>query len=176
MVIKHKFYYILFALVLMAPACNRDSGEAELLAGFPLDSIEGVITRDGVEFDNAFSADGSGSLKITAEGDRGVQLFETGNLDAEDCTLSYRAKIKTKNLSGQAYLLMLCSFTGKGESFSKGLGAVKSGNMDWSTAETLFFLKKGENPDNIKLQIVINGTGSVWIDDIKLIKTPNKKE
>ena len=176
MIIKHKFYSILFILLFLVPACNKNSDDGELLAGFPLDSIEGVITRDGVEFDNAFSADGSGSLKITATGDRVVQLFETGNLDAEDCILYYRAKIKTKNLIGQAYLMMICRFTGKGEAFSKGLGAVKSGNMDWSTAETPFFLKKGENLDNIKLQIVINGTGSVWIDDIKLVKAPNKKE
>jgi hypothetical protein len=176
MIIKHKFYSILFIFIFLAPACNKNSDEGELLAGFPLDGIEGVITRDGVEFDKTTSTDGSGSLKIIATGDRVIHLFETGNLDAEDCTLSYRAKIKTENLSGQAYLMMLCSFTGKGEFFSKGLGAIKSGNMDWSTAETLFFLKKGENPDNIKLQIVISGTGSVWIDDIKLIKAANKKE
>jgi len=176
MIVKHKFYSILFILLFLVPACNKNSDEGELLAGFSLDSIEGVITRDGVEFDNAFSADGSGSLKITAAGDRVIQLFETGNLDAEDCILYYRAKIKTENLSGQAYLMMFCNFTGKGEFFSKGLGTVKSGNMNWSTAETVFFLKKRENPDNIKLQIVINGTGSVWIDDIKLIKMLNKKE
>ena len=24
------------------------------------------------------------------------------------------------------------------------------------------FLKKGENPDNVKLNLVINGTGTVW--------------
>lgn len=176
MVIKHKFYYILFILVFLVPACDKNSDEGELLASFPLDSIEGVITRDGVKFDNTFSADGSGSLKITVTGDRVVQLFETGNLEVENSTLYYRAKIKTEKLSGQAYLMMLCSFTGKGEFFSKGLGTVKSGNMDWSTAETPFYLKKGGNPDNIKLQIVINGVGTVWIDDIKLIKAVNKKE
>jgi hypothetical protein len=175
MVFKHKFYYIFFILLLLVPACSKNSAEGELLASFPLDSIEGVITRDGVEFDKTTSADGSGSLKITASGDRIVQLFETGNLNAEDCVLYYRAKIKTENLSGQAYLMMLCHFTGKGEFFSKGLGAVKSGNMDWSTAETVFLLKKGENPDNIKLQLVINGNGIIWIDDVELVKTTNKK-
>ena len=33
-----------------------------------------------------------------------------------------------------------------------------------------FFLKEGENPDNIKLNLVINGKGTVWIDDIRLVK------
>jgi hypothetical protein len=176
MVIKYKYYYLFFILVFLVPACSKNSDEGELLARFPLDSIEGVITRDGVEFDKTTSADGSGSLKITASGDRVVQLFETGNLNAEDCILYYRAKIKTENLTGQTYLMMLCYFTGKGEFFSKGLSAVKSGNMDWSTAETVFLLKKGEDPDNIKLQLVINGTGIVWIDDIKLVKASNIKK
>jgi hypothetical protein len=38
--------------------------------------------------------------------------------------------------------------------------------------ETPFFLKKGENPDNVKINLVVNGKGSVWIDDIRLVKAP----
>lgn len=44
--------------------------------------------------------------------------------------------------------------------------------MKWTTVETPFFLQKGQNPDNIKLNLVVNGKGTVWIDDIKLIKGP----
>lgn len=35
-----------------------------------------------------------------------------------------------------------------------------------------FFLQKGENPDNVKLNLVIEGKGTVWIDDIHLYKGP----
>jgi hypothetical protein len=35
-----------------------------------------------------------------------------------------------------------------------------------------FFLKKGEKPDYIKLNLVIEGKGTAWIDDIGLFKTP----
>jgi len=28
--------------------------------------------------------------------------------------------------------------------------------------------KKGENPDNVKLNLVINGKGTAWIDNIRL--------
>jgi len=38
--------------------------------------------------------------------------------------------------------------------------------------ETPFFFKKGENPDNIKLNLIIKGKGTVWIDDIRLLKGP----
>jgi hypothetical protein len=33
-------------------------------------------------------------------------------------------------------------------------------------------VKKGENPDNVKLNLVINGKGTPWIDDIRLLKAP----
>lgn len=45
-----------------------------------------------------------------------------------------------------------------------------SGTTDWTTQETEFFLKAGENPDNVKLNLVINGSGTVWIDEIRLLK------
>jgi hypothetical protein len=38
------------------------------------------------------------------------------------------------------------------------------------TQETPFFLKKGENPNNVKLNLVIDGKGMVWIDDIRLFR------
>jgi hypothetical protein len=37
---------------------------------------------------------------------------------------------------------------------------------------TPFFLKKGENPENVKLNLVVDGVGTVWIDDIQLIRGP----
>jgi hypothetical protein len=67
---------------------------------------------------------------------------------------------------------MWCGFTGKGEFFSRGLQRPLSGTMEWTTVEIPFFLQKGQNPDNIKLNLVVNGKGTVWIDDIKLIKGP----
>lgn len=175
---KIKFCFLIFIITtaFMFSSYQKNSNDIESLAEFPLNNIEGVITRDGVAFDETTSADGAGSLKITVSGDRIIQLFETGNLDAEDCVLYYSVKIKTENLAGQAYLLMWCNFAGKGEYFSKGLDTMKSGNMNWSTAQTVFFLKKGENPDNIRLQLVVTGTGYVWIDDIKLFKVANNKQ
>ena len=65
-------------------------------------------------------------------------------------------------------------FGDKGEFFSRGLQSPLSGTTDWSTGETPFFLKKGENPDNVKLNLVIDGKGTVWIDDIHLFKGPLK--
>ena len=84
----------------------------------------------------------------------------------------YQAKLKTKNVKGKAYLEMWCRFPGKGEFFSKGLQTPVSGTTDWASCQTPFFLKEGERPDLIKLNLVIEGTGTVSIKDIEVTKGP----
>ena len=140
------------------------------LKRFALDDTEGLITQSGVCIDKAISSDGNGSLRIDAAAPTTVRLFETGDVDVENARLIYQAKVRTENVQGQVYLEMWCHFPGKGEFFSKGLTTPLTGTAAWTTVETPFFLKKGENPDNIKLNLVIDGKGTAWIDDIRLLK------
>jgi hypothetical protein len=141
---------------------------------FPLDSMEGVIAQSNVEIDKTVSNDGKGSLKINATTPTVIHLFETGDIDAEDSRLLYQAKVRTEGLEGQVFLEMWCHIPGKGDFFSRNLQSPLTGTMNWTSVEALFFLKKGENPDNVKLNVLINGKGTVWIDDIRLMKGPLK--
>jgi len=142
------------------------------LKRFALDNTDGLITQSGVRIDKQISSDGNGSLRIEAMGPTTIRLFETGDMDIENTRLIYQAQLRTENVEGQVYLEMWCHFPGKGEFFSKGLMNPLSGTNDWTAAETPFFLKKGENPDNVKLNLAIDGKGTVWIDDIRLLKGP----
>ena len=99
-----------------------------------------------------------------------VRLFELGDLDVENARLIYQAKLRTEGVEGKVYLEMWCHFPGKGEFFSRGLQTPLTGTTDWVTKEIPFFLKKGENPDNVKLNLVLDGKGTIWIDEIKLLK------
>ncbi|MBE9544684.1 MAG: hypothetical protein IMF02_09350 [Proteobacteria bacterium] len=141
---------------------------------YQLDSMEGVLTRDGVEFDDAVSADGNGSLKIvTGSADKAViRLFETGPMGIENRTLVYSAQVKSDLEYGRAYLEMWCEFDGKGEFFSRGLAQPISGSTNWTTLQTPFRLETGQMPANVKLNMVIEGVGTVWVDDIKLLSNP----
>jgi hypothetical protein len=65
---------------------------------------------------------------------------------------------------------MWCHFPGKGDFFSRGLQTPLTGTTNWTTEETPFFLQKEENPDNVKLNLVINSKGTAWIDDIRILK------
>jgi hypothetical protein len=159
-------------LILIATGCSKPPRQVTELKRFPLDSLEGVVTQSGVQIDKEVSSDGNGSLRITATGPTVARLFELGDIDVENARLIYQAKLRTQGVEGQVYLEMWCHFPGKGDFFSRGLQTPLTGTTNWTTEETPFFLKKGENPDNVKLNLVLNGKGTVWIDDIRLLKAP----
>jgi len=153
-----------------SPAAAIETTE---LRRFALDGTEGLITQSGVALDKQISSDGHGSLRIDATGPTTVRLFETGDVDIEYARLIYQAKLRTEDVRGQVYLEMWCHFPGRGEFFSRGLtqiGTPLTGTTDWATEETHFLLQDGENPDNVKLNLVIGGKGTAWIDDIRLLK------
>jgi len=159
-------------LFLTAGCSSRGDDATVEIRNYPIDELAGIVTTDGVHFDDAVSSDGHGSLQITTAEPTTVQLYETGDIDVENARLVYEAKIRTEGLEGQAYLEMWCQFSGKGDFFSRALHAPISGTNDWTTQQTIFFLREGENPDNVRLNIVIKGRGKAWIDDIRLVRGP----
>jgi len=174
--------WVLLATGVALAGCAKGPQPVELKA-YPLDNMEGVITQTGVEVDKAVSSDGRGSLRITATELTVVRLFDAGDLDVENARLIYQAKVRTENVQGIAspetenvpgiaYLEMWCHFANKGDFFSRALNMALSGTNDWTTLQAPFFLKKGQNPDNVRLNLVIEGTGTVWIDDVRLLKAP----
>ena len=168
------FIFTCLIMILTLAGCSKPSMEYTELRYFPIDNMEGIMAQTGVQIDRQISSDGNGSLKITATAPATVELFQAGDIDIENATLIYQARARTDDVQGKVYLEMWCSFPGLGEYFSRGLDSALSGTNDWTTITTPFFLKKGENPDNVKLNLVIDGTGTVWIDDIKLLKAPLK--
>jgi hypothetical protein len=162
--------YLIMIFVLVG--CSKPPQQVTELKRFPLDTLEGVITQSGIQIDKEVSNDGNGSLKIVTTEPTVVRLFELGDIDVENARLIYQGKVKTEGVEGQVYLEMWCRFPGKGEFFSRGLQTPLTGTTDWTSEETPFFLKKGEDPDNVKLNLVINGKGTAWIDDIRLLRGP----
>jgi len=132
-----------------------------------------MITKDVV-------VDGSAWLAVCNKAQT-YRLFEVLMPGVEDCTVLYRAKLKTEGLTGRTDLEMWCRLPGRGEFFSKGLTRSATGTNDWSSYEVLFRLKKGEKPDLIRLNLFVKAsgilfkkavTGKVWIKDVALVKAP----
>jgi len=155
--------------VAMCWGCAKEPASSELMC-FPMDGVAGLLTRTGVAFDKEVTTDQNGSLRIEATQRTTVPLYETGDLDVEDARLVYQAKLRSRDLEGKVYLEMVCHFPGKEDYFSRAHDLALSGTTGWTSQETFFSLKQGENPDNIKLNVVIDGSGVAWIDDLRLLK------
>ncbi len=155
--------------------CSRMPGPVTTVKAYPVVNLDGIIARDAGVLDASVSSDGNGSLKIVADKPMTVRLYETGDVDVENARLTYRAKLRTSEFQGKAYLEMWCCLDGMGEFFSRDMQTPVTGNVEWTTEETPFFLQEGQNPDNIKLNVVIEGTGTIWIDDIRLLSSPLKQ-
>jgi len=149
-------------------SCSPSVRPEEILFEDPINDLSGVLTRSGVELDTQITSDGNGSIKIIASSPTTVRLFEVGGIDIEDARLVYRARLRTEEVQGQVYLEMWCRFPGTGEFFSRALDSPISGSTGWISQETPFFLEKGQKPDLIKLNVVIDGSGTVWVDEVAL--------
>jgi len=160
---------IVFMMVIVMCYAQKPEKLTELKS-FPVNDLEGIIAKTGVEFDKQISSDGKGSAKMVTESPTTINLYKAEKLDIDNARLVYQAKVKTEKMEGEVYLEMWCIFNGKGEYFSRGLDKKLTGTNDWTKLEIPFFLKTGEKPDDVVLNIVINGKGTVWIDDIRLLK------
>lgn len=175
---KNKYFalFVAAAVMLVMAACSKKTtgltGITEL-KHFAIDSIDEVISKSGVVIDKAVSTDGNGSLRVDAAPGRTVVLLcEIHDLNIDNARLVYQAKVRTENVEGLVYLEMWCGFTGYGEVFSRNMDTVMRGTNDWTTVITPFFLKAGQKPEYVKLNLVVEGKGTAWIDDVRLFKAP----
>jgi len=127
-----------------------------------------------IETDAAVKVEGKGSVKITTACPVTVCLAPVGGLDVEDAALIFKAKVKT-DIQGEAFLEMWVQVGGK-QYFSKGMNDPVKGQSEWKAIQTLFFLQKGQRPEKAWLNIVINGQGTVWVDEASLSKAPLVKK
>jgi hypothetical protein len=123
------------------------------------------ITESGV------SVDGD-AWRIQAEEPGSVPLFEVTDPNIDKAMLTYRAELKTEAVQGGAYLEMWCRFPGRGEFLSKGLQQKVKGTTGWASYEVPFYLKAGERPDLIRLNVAFEGAGAVWLRNPELLRTP----
>jgi hypothetical protein len=166
---------LLIFFVLLITACTSaqlSSAPPVELKHFPLNSLKGVRAVTGVRFDLQTSVDGKGSVRVDAREPITVPLLEITDITIESAILIYQASLQSEGLDGKAFLEMWLRLPGKGEFFSRGLDRSITGTTSWMTVATPFFLQAGQKPDLIRLNLVVQGKGRVWIDDIHLMRAP----
>lgn len=167
---------VLWTLLMLALSGFMAAAHAEVpvLASFPSDSLDKVISKDNVSVDKETTSSGKGSFKMVATEPTVFRLFESTLPTLENARLIYSARLKTLDAKGKVVLEMWVHFPGKGEFFSRGLQDPLTGTTDWTSVETPFFLQAGEKPDRVKLNVMFTGSGTAWVDEIRLIKGPLK--
>ncbi len=153
---------IFVSLLIYSPSL---AGELKKLS---LDDASSIGLK--IQTDSKIKVEGKGSIKITTLWPTTVCLGEVTGLDIEDAKLVYTARVKS-DLEGAAFLEMW-AHVGGGQYFSRGMNNTAQGKSDWKTIQTPFVFQKGQRPDKITLNIVINGKGTLWIDNIVLSKEP----
>jgi hypothetical protein len=145
---------------------------AEELKRISLDDASGIGLQ--IQSDSTVKAEGKASIKITTKWPTTVCLGEVPNPDIENAMLVYKAKVKS-DLQGQGTaFLEMWAHVGGGQYFSRGMNDTVQGKSDWKVIQTPFMFQKGQKPTKVTLNIVINGPGTVWVDDIVLSKEPLK--
>jgi hypothetical protein len=134
-----------------------------------LDNADDLGTT--VSVDPKIKIEGKGAIRILTKWPTTICLDQISKLNLENTRLVYQAKVKTENLEGAVFLEMWCQ-VGAGQYFARGLNSTVSGTTDWRTIETAFMLNKGQNARAVTLNLVINGMGTVWVDDVRLSEQP----
>ena len=160
----------LFLLLLACAVLISYPSFAEEIKRLSLDDVSAIGLK--IETDSKIKAEGKGSIKITTAWPTTVCLGEVTGIQIDNAKLVYRARVKT-DLKGTAFLEMWCH-VGGGQYFSKGMNSTAGGKEDWKQIETPFLLKAGEKAEKVTLNLIINGIGTVWVDDAVLSREPLK--
>jgi hypothetical protein len=162
---------VIFTVVLVTLLATivAKAGELEKLS---LDNALSASPR--IESDAQVKAEGSSSIKITTKWPTTVFLEEVSGPKVENAKLIYSAKVKAQLQPGGTAFLELWAHVGGGQYFSRGMNDAVTGTSNWKTIQTPFIFQKGQNPDKLTLNLVINGKGTVWVDDIVLSTQPLK--
>jgi hypothetical protein len=162
----------LAALLVLAAGCSKKADPPSDIEYFPADSKDRVVGADMVTVDPAVSSDGKGSLKITVEQPTTVQLYEVPEPKAENADIFYKAKLKAQDFGGDAYLQMVIHYPSGGQAEVQNYDKAIGGTTGWTAMEAKANIRKGQRPDVVRLNVILNGGGTVWVDDVHLWKVP----
>lgn len=153
-------------------------GSAESTAGavevahFPLSDGAIPPAADAV-FDPGVSQDGGGSLRVqTGQGGR-LRLYRLDDLGLVQGAVAFTGFLRSRGLNGRAVLEMWCRPAEGDPSFVRGYGSAVTGDAEWTPQEVRFSNPElCRNPVSIELNVLIEGPGTVWIDDLRLWSVP----
>lgn len=150
----------------------RPAETATELAHFPLERDDLPADRDA-SYDADVSQDGGGSLRVETEGGGRLRLYALEDVGPVRGRLVYTGFLRSRDLEGTAFLELWCRPAEADPAFVRGIPTGVSGSMEW-TPQVVGFTNPElcSGPVSVELNVVIQGTGTVWIDDLRLWSVP----
>lgn len=112
---------------------------------------------------------------LGAKGSQPVTLYELADLDVGPGALFYEADLRTADLEGWVFLGLWCRVPGRGEVSARGHGDALRDTTGWVSSQVPLLLAPGATPDRVRLNLVVEGTGRVWIRNVKLSHAPRAR-
>jgi hypothetical protein len=166
-----KLLIMLVASGLFVASADRPANAQELRR-LSLDDATAIGLK--LRSDTAVKVEGAASLRVETPWPTSVCLGEVSGVDVEAAQLLFRARVRTAlEGEGQAFLEMWVHVAG-GQYFSRGMNDTVKGKSEWKAIQTPFNFQKGQKPEKVVLNLIVNGKGTVWVDDVVLSKAPLK--
>lgn len=128
-----------------------------------------VLPSPMLIIDGDNKSEGDASIRVDAPAPCRITIAKFSGVDFDQFRLVTSAKLKSELTRGSAVFETLVRVK-DGFYFSRALDKPVKEKTDWTEVKTFFNFKKNEHPDEIFVNLIIEGSGSVWIDEIKLFK------
>lgn len=103
-----------------------------------------------------------------------LNLFDVPLQNLDQCKLTWRFRLSTDGLSSPVHAELWCRIPGKGRFFSRGLDQKVKGSVADKLIEIPFLLEAGQHADQLNLNLVFSGPGTVRLKDLEILTAPVK--
>ena len=156
---------LLAIFLIMTTAATGAS--ARYLKRVPLDNHATLGTQ--VTADTTARTEDGASIRVGTRWPTVINIDEATRIGAvEGGELVFQDNLRARALDGTAYLEMWCHFADGSRYFARGLDSSVSGSTEWTPVRAVFRLAPGQRPSRVTLNLVVNGIGTVWIDEARL--------
>ncbi|HSJ01418.1 MAG TPA: hypothetical protein VK956_03155, partial [Verrucomicrobium sp.] len=137
----------------------------------PMNDVSRLGTQ--VKVDTSETTDGDGSLKVTAAHGAVVTVGELGwpGLNASEA-LWCEAQLKCADAPGGAYLEIWCDLADGSRVSTKAKDLAVRDTAGWLAVRVPVVVKRPVEIRGIKVNLVIEGPGTAWVDDIRFLALP----
>lgn len=160
------------ALALAATlACDKKAEPPKQIDFFSCDDTERIVSSDLVTIDAGSASEGAGCLKMVVEQPTTVPLVEV-KFPGEGAKYTIQFKMRVKDFLGDAYGQMNVNYASGGKQEVKNYQNAIGATSDWIPMELSWVVQKGQKVDSLTLYAVLGGSGTVWVDEIRVIRAP----